>query len=56
MKVKMLVSIASAEWSYAPGDIAEFDDDTATKFVGNGFAEFIEKPPKKRGAKNADKA
>lgn len=54
MKIKMKVSIASPDWSYAPGDIAEFDDNTAKKFIKNGFAEPLEgekKTSSKRGGK-----
>jgi hypothetical protein len=54
VKIKMLISIASVNWSYAPGEIAEFDDDTALKFIGNGFAESVEEKATKRGGKNAD--
>jgi len=50
----MKVSIASPDWSYAPGDIAEFEDDIAKKFIGNGFADSIEEEKKtsKRGGKH----
>ncbi len=41
MKVKMLVVIASPDWSYAPGDVANLEDDMAIKFIDNGFAEAI---------------
>lgn len=41
MKVEMLVVIASPDWSYAPGYIAEFEDDMAKKFIENGFAKMI---------------
>lgn len=53
----MKVVIASPDWSYAPGDIAEFDEDTAKKFIKNEFAEPLEeeKRASKRGGKNADR-
>lgn len=48
MKVRLKVSIASAEWSYGPGDVAEFDDVMAKNFIMAGHAEPIE-PPKEGG-------
>lgn len=46
-KVKMLVSIASPTWSYAPGNEAIFDEDQADKFIDAGFAQFLEDIPEK---------
>lgn len=39
MQVRILVSIASAEWSYVPGQIVEMDDDMARTWIGSGLAE-----------------
>jgi hypothetical protein len=38
-KVKVLVSIASAEWSYVPGQIVEMPADQAATWVASGLAE-----------------
>lgn len=43
MKIKMLTSIASADWSYATGEEVDLDEQTALAWVENGFAELIEK-------------
>ncbi|MDA8212166.1 MAG: hypothetical protein M0021_09855 [Clostridia bacterium] len=43
-KVKVLVSIASVTWSYAPGDIAEIDVAEAERWVNAGIAEELPKP------------
>lgn len=39
MQVRILVSIASAEWSYTPGQIVEMDDALARTWIGSGIAE-----------------
>lgn len=39
MQVRILVSIASADWSYVPGQIVEMDDDIARKWIGSRLAE-----------------
>lgn len=57
MKVKMKVSIASADFSYAPEQIVEIDEKLAKVWSEVGHCEIIEEPPqKKRGARNADKS
>lgn len=38
MQVCILVSIASAEWSYVPGQIVEMDDDLARTWISSGLA------------------
>jgi hypothetical protein len=45
--VRMLVSIASPDWSYAPQQEVEIDDDLAAKWVEVGHAEYV-KEKKKR--------
>lgn len=42
MQVRILVSIASAEWSYVPGQIVEMDGDMARTWIGSGLAEAAE--------------
>jgi hypothetical protein len=44
MKVKFLVSIASADWAYAPGQIAELDADLAEKWIASGICQAMEEP------------
>jgi|DewCreStandDraft_4_1066084.scaffolds.fasta_scaffold01911_14 hypothetical protein len=39
MQVRVLVSIASAEWSYVPGQIVEMDEEMARTWIGSGLAE-----------------
>ncbi len=39
MKVRFLTSIASADWSYGPGDVAELDDRLAEAWMGAGICE-----------------
>lgn len=57
MKVKMKVSIASADFSYAPEQIVEIDEKLAKVWSEVGHCEIVEEPPqRKRGAKNADKS
>lgn len=52
----MKVSIASADFSYAPEQIVEIDEELAKVWSEVGHCEIMEEPPqKKRGAKNADK-
>lgn len=43
-KVKVLVSIASVTWSYAPGDIAEIEAEEADRWVNAGIAEELPAP------------
>lgn len=55
-KVKMKVSIASADFSYAPEQIVDIEDRLAKVWNEVGHCEIIEEPSqKKRGAKYADK-
>lgn len=37
MKVKFLHSIASANWAYAPGQIAEIEPELAEKWIASGI-------------------
>lgn len=39
MQVRVLVSIASAEWSYVPGQVVEMDEAMARTWIGSGLAE-----------------
>lgn len=39
MQVRVLVSIASAEWSYVPGQVVEMDEEMARTWIGSGLAE-----------------
>lgn len=51
MIVKLNTGIASAIWSYAPGEIADVDADLAKAWIGSGIAErvpaSVDKPAKK---------
>ena len=38
MRVRFLTSIASASWSYAPGQEADFPDAQALAFIESGIA------------------
>lgn len=42
MKIKLLVSIASASWSYSPGQIAEIDDEEAKRLINAGLAKKLD--------------
>ena len=39
MKVRFLTSIASADWSFGPGDVAEIEDRVAAAWIGAGICE-----------------
>jgi hypothetical protein len=42
MRIRFLVSIASVEnWSYGPGNEAEFPDEQAQSFIAGGIAEVV---------------
>lgn len=41
MRVKLLVSIASPDWAYAPGQEAEIDGTTAAAWIESGIAEAV---------------
>jgi len=41
MKVKLLTSIASTDWSYAFGQIVEIDTKLATAWIKSGIAELV---------------
>lgn len=45
-KVKMLIGLASADWSLAPGDETDVNKETAEAWEEAGIAEIIEKPKK----------
>lgn len=38
VKIKILVSIASATWSYAPGDIVDLPQNRAKAWIKSGLA------------------
>lgn len=42
MRVRLLTSIASAAWSYAPGDVADVDDIEAQSWIVAGIAVPVE--------------
>lgn len=44
MKVRILTSIASAAWSYAPGDIVDMPDEQALAWIKGGNAAPVEAP------------
>ncbi len=53
MKVRILVSIASPDWAYAPGEVVELPAEQAQAWVDAGLAEAVEQPApqKKKPAK-----
>jgi hypothetical protein len=51
LKVKILKSIASNDFSHQPGKIINVDDDLAKKWVKSGIAEKMDEPKKKKGDK-----
>ena len=55
MKIKFKVSIASADWSYSPGQIADIEEKQALAFIQGGIAERVEKE-EKATAKTYEKA
>jgi hypothetical protein len=42
LKVKINVSIASASWSYYPGQIVDLPDEMAKTWVKSGIAEVVD--------------
>lgn len=54
MKIKFKVGIASEEWAYAPGQVAEIEDELAKKWVvGGEIAEAVEPESPKAAAPKA---
>ena len=49
VRVRFLVSIASADWSYAPGQEADLPDDQALAFVGSRIVEPVKAEPVMEG-------
>ena len=45
--VKLLVSIAGADFSYAPGEKVTFDKETEKRLIESGQAEPVQAPRKK---------
>ena len=43
MQIKFIHGIASAEWAFRPGQIAEIEDAQARKFIGSGLAAPVER-------------
>ena len=41
MRIRMNVSIASAQFSHQPGDVVDVDDELAAKWVSGGHAERV---------------
>ena len=52
--VKLLTSIAGADFSYGPGEKASFDADTEKRLIESGQAEAVE--AKKRATKSSNTA
>ena len=46
MKVKLLVSIASDQFSYAPGQVVELDDELAKRWVKSDICQVVAEPKK----------
>lgn len=44
--VRILVSIASADWSYAPGQVVSLPAEQAATWIGSGLAAGVEPEPK----------
>lgn len=64
-KVRILIAIASPDWSYAPQEVVELDQDLAEKWIGSGIAEPVRsdneletavKEPAEKAAKRTGKA
>lgn len=62
MKVKMIVSMASPDWSYNPGDEVEVDAKAAKAWIEAGMAEPVKEeyrtataPPRQTTSKKASK-
>lgn len=47
MKVRILTSIASATWSYAPGEIVDMPEKQAKTWIKSGLAAPVETGPKR---------
>lgn len=52
-KVKMKTSIASADWSYLPGQVVELDDEIAVAWVEAGHAESLGGDDNEKDGKNS---
>lgn len=55
-KVKVLVSIASSDWSYTPGQVVELPDTQAETWIGSGLAEAVDTPVAPASAPKKGKA
>jgi hypothetical protein len=44
VRLRFLVSIASADWSFNVGDVGELDGETAHKLIANGHAQATTDP------------
>ena len=44
MKVKFLMSIASADFSFHPGQLTKIDDELAAKWQRTGICEIVAEP------------
>ena len=47
MTVKFLQSIAGSEFSYAPGQTADIDDDLSDAWIASGICEAVAREPSK---------
>ena len=54
--IKLLVSVAGADFSYHPGEVVSFDPQTDARYVESGQAEYIKDEVKPRGDKAASTA
>ena len=51
MRIKMKTAIAGKDFSYSPGDIADIEDEEATRWVDAGHAERVDRTAAKPKAK-----
>lgn len=51
MKIKFKVGIASEEWAYAPGQVAEVEDELAKKWIAGGEIAESAEPEKSEAPK-----
>ncbi|MEW5921572.1 MAG: hypothetical protein AB1796_11635 [Bacillota bacterium] len=55
-KVKILVGIASATWSYAPGEVVELESGLAKAWIAAGIAGEIDTAPENATIEPPEKA
>ena len=50
-QIRILISIASADWSYQPGQLVELPNEQAAVWIDSGLAEPVSPPPARTARK-----